>query len=70
VRSRRHHRPLLADSAKEIGTNNLLNVNLYAPNGTTWLQDSTQATGAFLGKDIDVGINVQVQLDSAFSGGQ
>jgi len=56
--------------AVEIGTDNVLKANLYVPNGTLWLQDSTQATGAFLGKDIDVGINVQVQLDSAFVGGQ
>lgn len=56
--------------AVEIGTNNTVAINLYAPNGTTWLQDSTLATGAFLSKDIDVGLNVQVTLDSAFSGGQ
>lgn len=56
--------------AVDIGTNNTVAVNLYAPNGTIWLQDGTQATGAFLGKDIDVGLNVQVTLDSAFSGGQ
>lgn len=56
--------------AVEIGGDNTLKANLYAPNGTIWLQDSTQATGAFLGKDIDVGVNVQVTLDSAFSGGQ
>jgi VCBS repeat-containing protein len=52
--------------AVEIGSNNTLAMNLYAPNGTTWLQDGTLATGAFLGKDIDVGLNVQVTLDSAW----
>jgi len=52
--------------AVEIGTNNTIAINLYAPNGTTWLQDGTLATGAFLGKDIDVGLNVQVTLDSAW----
>jgi hypothetical protein len=56
--------------AVEIGTSNTVSINLYAPNGTIWLQDSTLATGAFLGKDIDVGLNAQVTLDSAFSGGQ
>jgi hypothetical protein len=56
--------------AVEIGSNNTVSLNLYAPNGTTWLQDGTLASGAFLGKDIDVGLNVQVALDSAFSGGQ
>lgn len=52
--------------AVEIGTNNTVEINLYAPNGTARLQDGTAATGAFLGKDIDVGLNVQVTLDSAF----
>ncbi|HEX5718560.1 MAG TPA: Ig-like domain-containing protein [Thermoanaerobaculia bacterium] len=52
--------------AVEIGTSNTVAINLYAPNGTTWLQDGTLATGAFLGKDIDVGLNVQVALDSAW----
>jgi hypothetical protein len=55
--------------AVEIGVDNTLKANLYAPNGTIWLQDRTQATGAFLGKDIDVGVDAQVRLDSAFSGG-
>lgn len=56
--------------ALEIGTNNTVAANLYAPNGTIWLQDGTTATGAFLGKDVDLGANAQVTLDSAFSGGQ
>ncbi len=54
----------------EIGVDNVLKANVYAPNGTLWLQDRTQATGAFLGKDIDVGVDAQVNLDSAFAGGQ
>lgn len=56
--------------AVEIGTNNTVKINLYAPNGTTWLQDGSLATGAFLGKDVDLGANAQVTLDSAFAGGQ
>jgi hypothetical protein len=52
--------------AVEIGTGNTVAINLYAPNGTIWLQDGGLATGAFLGKDIDVGVNVQVTLDSAW----
>jgi hypothetical protein len=56
--------------AVEIGTDNTVSANLYAPNGTIWLQDRALATGAFLGKDVDVGADVQVNLDSAFSGGQ
>lgn len=58
----------LAETPKavDIGVDNVLSLNLYAPNGTTWLQDGSLATGAFLGKDIDVGLNVQVTLDSAY----
>ena len=56
--------------AVEIGTDNAVSANLFAPNGTILLQDRTQATGAFLGKDVDVGADVQITLDSAFSGGQ
>lgn len=56
--------------AVEIGTSNTVAINLYAPNGTIWVQDGTTATGAFLGKDVDLGANAQVTLDSAFSGGQ
>ncbi len=56
--------------AVEIGTSNTVSINLYAPNGTIWLQDGTLATGAFLGRDVDLGIDAQVTLDSAFSGGQ
>jgi hypothetical protein len=52
--------------AVEIGTSNTVAINLYAPNGMIWLQDGSLATGAFLGKDIDVGLNTQVALDSAF----
>jgi hypothetical protein len=52
--------------AVEIGTNNTISINLYAPNGTVWLQDGTTATGAFLGKDVDLGANAQVTLDSAW----
>lgn len=54
----------------EIGVDNTVSANLYAPNGTIWLQDRTQATGAFVGRDLDVAVDVQVALDSAFSGGQ
>ncbi|MFL6200116.1 MAG: Ig-like domain-containing protein [Thermoanaerobaculia bacterium] len=52
--------------AVEIGTSNTVAINLYAPNGTIWLQDGTLATGAFLGRDVDLGIDAQVTLDSAW----
>ena len=43
-------------------------VNVQAPNGTIWLKDRTQATGALLGKDVQVGPDAQVTLDSYWAG--
>jgi hypothetical protein len=54
--------------AVEIGTDGVLWANVYAPNGTIWLKDRTQARGACLGKDVQVGPDVQVTLDSFWSG--
>jgi hypothetical protein len=42
--------------------------NIYAPNGTLWLNDNSRATGAFIAKEILVGKNVQLTLASAFVG--
>jgi len=42
--------------------------NIYAPNGTSWLGDRTQATGAFLARNILIGKKVQVVLATSFSG--
>lgn len=52
----------------EIGTDNVFRANLQAPNGTIWLKDRTQATGAFLGKDVQVGPDAQITLDSYWVG--
>ncbi len=52
--------------AVDVGTNNVFSANVYAPNGTVWLEDGTQARGAFLGRDVQVGIDVQVTLQSAW----
>jgi hypothetical protein len=52
--------------AVEIGTDNTVSANLYAPNGTLWLKDRTQATGAFLGLDVQIGVDGQVSLTSAW----
>lgn len=54
--------------AVEIGTDNVVRANVYAPNGTLWLGDRTQATGAFVGRDVQVGVDAQVTLDSAWTG--
>ncbi len=60
----------LAETPKavEIGTDNVLKANVYAPNGTLWLKDRTQATGAFIAKDMLMGPDAQVTLDSFYVG--
>jgi len=52
----------------EIGTDNVVWANVYAPNGTIWWKDRTQARGSSLGKDVQVGPDVQVTLDSFWAG--
>jgi hypothetical protein len=60
----------LAETPKavEIGTDTTLTANLYAPNGTLWIADRTQARGSFIGKDVQIGPDVQVTLQTAWSG--
>jgi hypothetical protein len=55
-------------SSVNLGPSATVYANVYAPNGTTWLQANTKATGAFLGKDILVGLATQVTLGTAFTG--
>ena len=52
--------------AAQIGLSNVVKANFYVPNGTLWIRQNSQATGAFVGKDVDVGIGVKVWLKSAF----
>ncbi len=60
----------LAETPKavEIGADNTLTANLYAPNGTLWIADRTQARGSLIGKDVQIGPDVQVTLQTAWSG--
>jgi hypothetical protein len=53
--------------AAQIGINNTALANFYAPNGTLWIRDDTHATGAFWGKDVIVGIGVELTLESFFA---
>jgi len=53
--------------AAVVGYNNLVTATIFAPNGTLWLKQGTEARGAFIGRDVKVGYNVQVWLESAFS---
>jgi RHS repeat-associated protein len=52
--------------AAEVGFNNIIEANIYAPNGTIWIRPGTVAGGAFIGKDVRIGMNVQVNLNSGF----
>jgi uncharacterized protein YjiK len=49
-----------------IGAQNVVQANIYAARGTVWLKSRTQATGAFLGVHVRVGVNAVLTLDSAF----
>jgi hypothetical protein len=49
-----------------IGSQNVVQANIYAARGTVWLKSRTQATGAFLGLHVRIGTRVTVTLDSAF----
>jgi len=52
--------------AAQIGYNNTLQANIYAPNGTLLIKQGTVAEGAFIAKDVQVGLSVQVTLNSGF----
>lgn len=52
--------------AAQIGIANTVRANFYVPNGTLWIRQNSQATGAFIGKDVDVGRGVTIWLKSAF----
>ena len=53
-------------TAVSIGQNVKLAATVYAPNGTVWLQKGVTATGAFVGKRLQVGENAKLTLDSGF----
>ncbi|MBI4663993.1 MAG: HYR domain-containing protein [Verrucomicrobia bacterium] len=53
------------DAAK-IGENCVVRANFYVPNGTLFVHQKTSATGAFLARDVVVGENVELSLESAF----
>ena len=50
----------------DLGPKSTINANIFAPNGTIWLNHGTFAEGAFIGKSIRVGHDVQVVLNSGF----
>jgi PKD repeat protein/ligand-binding sensor domain-containing protein len=52
-----------------VGLNNVVTATIYAPNGTLWLKQGTEAWGAFIGKDVEIGEQAQVRYQSALAGG-
>ena len=51
--------------AVQIGRYSDISANIYAPNGTIWVQRSCTVKGAFIGKDVLIGYGVKITLDSA-----
>ncbi len=52
--------------AAHVGLNNELFANLYVPNGTMLIKQGSNATGSFFGKDVQIGIGVEVEYDGCF----
>jgi len=53
-------------SAVSLGSENRVQANIYAPNGTIWMRSRMQGTGAFIGAHLRVGQQSTLTLDSAF----
>lgn len=53
--------------AAKIGIGAEVHANFYVPNGTLWLRQNSHSTGAFIARDVDLGIGAQVTLASAFA---
>jgi PKD repeat protein len=60
-------RPCFFPKSATIGYQNRIAANIYAPNGTLWLMSRTEATGAFIGRNVQVGSSTQVWLKSGFA---
>ena len=58
----------LADTPKAVkfGNTNTIEANVYAPNGTVLIKRDSQATGAFIGRDVQIGRNTPVEGASGF----
>jgi len=55
--------------AAKFGINTVIHANVYAPNGTLWLRQNGQFTGAFLARWVDLGIGATAQLQSQWQEG-
>jgi hypothetical protein len=52
--------------AAKIGMHNTVKAMFYVPNGTLWIRQGSEVEGAFIGKDVEVGIGVKVWWKSGF----
>jgi hypothetical protein len=52
--------------AAKIGIKNKVKANFYVPNGTLWIMMNSDAEGAFIAKDISIGVGTKIKLNSAF----
>ena len=60
--------PLKASpKAAQVGVQAVFTGNLYAPNGTIYLRQQAQASGAFIGKDLLVGVKTEIQHQSGWA---
>ena len=57
----------LTPPAVTIGDSGTIQANVYAPNGTLVLGEKVTATGAFLARNVDVGSQVKVDLETFFT---
>lgn len=53
--------------AAMMGIGSTLEANMYVPNGSLWLMGNSSSKGAFLARDVILGIGADATLDSAFS---
>jgi VCBS repeat-containing protein len=53
-------------TAAEVGVRNAVQANFYVPNGTLHIQNGASATGAFLGRHVEIGPHATLALQSAF----
>jgi hypothetical protein len=52
--------------AATLGLATVVAANFYVPHGTLWIRQGATAAGAFLARDVTLGLGAEVALDSAF----
>ena len=62
----RNGNPNAEPRAAKFGERNKVIANVYAPNGTLWLKEKTEAEGAFIAKWAVVGEEVELKLVSGW----